>query len=71
MLNGWAEIGAFFESILLFVGNLLAGMVQLLEMMPKAITMLTTCIGSMPSVLVVFASGLVMVSVTYLIIGRM
>lgn len=70
MLEGWSQIASFFETILLMLGNILTGMVQLLQMLPSAVTMLLTSVGTMPSVLVAFASGLIMVSVIYLIVGR-
>lgn len=70
MLNGWSDIIAYLQSILQMIGNILAGMVQLLTMLPSAVSMLLTSIGTMPTVLVAFASGLIMVSVIYLIVGR-
>lgn len=70
MLNGWTDVIQYLQSILQMIGNILAGMVQLLTMLPSAVSMLLTSIGTMPSVLVAFASGLIMVSVIYLIVGR-
>ena len=70
MLKDLRNIVEFTQSILLMIGNILAGMVQLLTMLPSAISMVLESVTSMPTVLVAFASGLIMVSVIYLIVGR-
>lgn len=70
-------MGAFFETIVnfisalvSFVGNLLAGTVQMLLMIPQAVSFLTYSLGFMPSVIAVVVTALITVNVVYLIIGR-
>lgn len=67
----------FFEAILSaltgglsLVGNLIAGIGQLLWMIPVGLTTLLYSIETMPTVIVGFAAALIAISVTYLIIGR-
>lgn len=61
---------SFLEALISFVANLISGMNQMLIMIPSAINMLVQSIGYMPSILIAFATGLITISVTYLIIGR-
>lgn len=52
------------------IGNLIAGVGQLLWMIPVGLTTLMYSIQTMPSVIVGFAAALISISVAYLIIGR-
>lgn len=52
------------------LGNLLAGIGQLLWMIPVGLTTLLYSIETMPTVIVGFAAALISISVVYLIIGR-
>lgn len=52
------------------LGNLVAGIMQMLWMIPVGLTTLMYSIESLPTVLVGFAAALITISVTYLIIGR-
>lgn len=70
-------MGEWLLSIVKFIGSLLAllssfidGIFHLLQMLPSAMTMVSSSIASMPSVLVAFATAAISVSVVYLIVGR-
>lgn len=70
-------MGAFFETIVnfiqaifAFVTNLISGTVQMLLMIPQAVSFLTYSLGFMPSVIAVVVTALITVNVVYLIIGR-
>lgn len=70
-------MGAFFEvvinfiqSVFAFVYNIIHGTVQMLLMIPQAVTFLTYSLGYIPSVIAVVVTALITVNVVYLIIGR-
>lgn len=63
-------IGDFLYAIANLVLNFIGGIIQLLQILPSALTMVMNSVATMPSVLVSFAVGLISVSVVYLIIGR-
>lgn len=70
-------MGAFFETIVnfiqaifAFVTNIISGTVQMLLMIPQAVSFLTYSLGFMPSVIAVVVTALITVNVVYLIIGR-
>lgn len=52
------------------VGSFLAGLVQLVTIIPQALQMLTYSIASLPPVFTVYAIAFVSVSVVYLVINR-
>lgn len=60
----------FFTTVLSFLYNFVAGFVQLVAIIPSALSMLTYSFNQLPPVLVAFAVAFVSVSVVYLIIGR-
>lgn len=53
-----------------FLGNIIAGTLQMLANIPTALQMLVSTIGYMPTILVGFAMALVTINVVYLIVGR-
>lgn len=70
-------MGAFFETIInfiqaifAFVTNIISGTVQMLLMIPQAVSFLTYSLGYIPSVIAVVVTALITVNVVYLIIGR-
>lgn len=70
-------MGAFFETIVkfiqaifAFVTNIISGTVQMLLMIPQAVSFLSYSLGFMPSVIAVVVTALITVNVVYLIIGR-
>lgn len=64
------SIGDFILSVVQLLYNFVLGIFQLLSMLPGAMAMVTGSIASMPLVLIAFATGLISISVVYLIIGR-
>lgn len=70
-------MGAFFETVInfiqvifAFVTNIITGTVQMLFMIPQAVSFLTYSLGYIPSVIAVVVTALITVNVVYLIIGR-
>lgn len=53
-----------------FLESIVVGIIQLIVMLPNAISLLSYSITMIPPVLMVFATAFVSVSVVYLIIGR-
>lgn len=70
MINILQTIGNFLYAVANLVLNFIGGIIQLLQILPSALTMVMNSVATMPSVLVSFAVGLISVSVVYLIIGR-
>lgn len=70
MSSIFQTIGDFLYAVVNLLLNFIGGILQLLQMLPSALTMVMNSVASMPSVLVSFAVGLISVSVVYLIIGR-
>lgn len=70
MINILNQIVDFFYAIINLVINLVSGIVQMLSMIPSALTMLTNSVAFMPTILIAFAMGLITISVVYLIVGR-
>lgn len=65
-----SAIGEFLYAAVNMLLNFIGGVVQLLQILPSALSMVMNSVATMPSVLVSFAVGLISVSVVYLIIGR-
>lgn len=70
-------MAAFLESILnvltmliAVVVNFVKGVLQLISLIPSALSMLSYSLMALPPVLVVFATAFISVSVVYLVIGR-
>ena len=61
---------ATFQSILTLIGNFLSGITQLLTLIPAGLSVLIYSVSQMPVVLIGFATALITISVTYLIVGR-
>lgn len=70
MSSIFQAIGDFLYAVVNLLLNFVGGIIQLLQMLPSALTMVMNSVSTMPSVLVAFAVGLISVSVVYLIIGR-
>lgn len=64
------SILTFFEGIISLIANLLYGIQQLVVMIPQALAFIGSSLGSLPSVITVFAVAMITVSVVYLVIGR-
>lgn len=65
-----STIGDFLYAVVNLLLNFIGGIIQLLQILPSALSMVMNSVSTMPSVLVAFAVGLISVSVVYLIIGR-
>lgn len=70
-------MASFLESILSFLGmivtvsyNFVTGVVQIVKLIPVALSMLSYSVSALPPTLIVFATAFISVSVVYLVIGR-
>lgn len=70
IINGFNWFVDTFQSIWNFITSLFSGLVSMLQMIPQVVSMVTGTIGYLPSVLAVFATLTITVSVLYLILGR-
>lgn len=71
MMGGiFSAIGEFLYAVGNLILNFIGGIIQLLQILPSALSMVMNSVSTMPSVLISFAVGLISVSVVYLIIGR-
>ena len=61
---------ATFQAILNLIGNFLSGITQLLTLIPTGMSVLIYSVSQLPVVLIGFATALITISVTYLIVGR-
>lgn len=50
--------------------NFVTGVVQMIQLIPSALSMLSYSVLSLPPLLTVFATAFISVSVVYLVIGR-
>lgn len=70
-------MASFLESILSFLGmivtvsyNFVTGVVQIVKLIPVALSMLSYSVSALPPTIIVFATAFISVSVVYLVIGR-
>lgn len=70
MTNILSTIGDFIYAVVNLLINFVTGIIQLLTILPQAVTMLTSSVAFMPSIITAFAIALISVSVVYLVIGR-
>ena len=63
-------IGSFLSMVVGIVASFISGIYQLITTIPKALYFVTYGISMMPSVLVVFATAFITISVVYLVVGR-
>lgn len=69
-MNVLKSIGDFIYAVVNLLINLVSGIVQMLAMIPSALTMLTNSVAFMPTILVAFAMGLITISIVYLVVDR-
>lgn len=69
-MNVLKSIGDFIYAVVNLLINLISGIVQMLAMIPSALTMLTNSVAFMPTILVAFAMGLITISIVYLVVDR-
>lgn len=70
MANLLETIGNFIITLVQFIQNLINGILQMIAMIPTAISFLGQSFVFMPPVITAFAMALIAINVTYLIIGR-
>lgn len=64
------ELGSFFETLLDMVVNLIQQLLTFIMLIPVGVNMLVTSVRYLPSILIVFATLSITVSVIYLVLGR-
>ena len=64
------NIAQFFVTIINFLASVVLGILQMVRQLPSMLTFLGTAINGLPNVVSAFAFALIMISVTYLIVGR-
>lgn len=68
--NAIKAIGAFFKSIIDFVGFLIDSLIKFFQLIPKAISFLTDSLGFLPVSILALVSVIITVLVIKKIIGR-
>ena len=64
------ELGSFFQTLIDMVVNLIQQLITFVMLIPVGVNMLITSVGYLPSVLIVFATLSITISVIYLVLGR-
>lgn len=64
------ELGSFFQTLIDMVVNLIQQLLTFVMLIPVGVNMLITSVGYLPSILIVFATLSITVSVIYLVLGR-
>lgn len=64
------ELGQFFQTALDMAVNFIQQLLTFIKLIPVGVTMLFTSVGYLPSILIVFATLSITVSVIYLVLGR-
>lgn len=64
------ELGSFFSTLIDIIVNFINQLIAFIKLIPIGVGMLVTSIGYLPSILIVFATLSITISVIYLILGR-
>lgn len=64
------ELGSFFQTLIDMVVNLIQQLLTFIMLIPVGVNMLITSVGYLPSILIVFATLSITVSVIFLVLGR-
>lgn len=64
------ELGEFFRTALDMAVNFIQQLLTFIKLIPVGVNMLVTSVGYLPSILIVFATLSITVSVIYLVLGR-
>ena len=64
------ELVSFFQTLIDMVVNLIQQLLTFIMLIPVGVNMLITSVGYLPSILIVFATLSITVSVIYLVLGR-
>ena len=70
IINFLKELGQFFETALDMAVNFIQQTLIFIKLIPVGVNMLVTSVGYLPSILIVFATLSITVSVIYLVLGR-
>lgn len=70
IINFLKELGQFFETALDMAVNFVQQLLTFIKLIPVGVNMLVTSVGYLPSILIVFATLSITVSVIYLVLGR-
>lgn len=64
------ELGNFFQTLIDMVVNLIQQLITFVMLIPVGVNMLITSVGYLPSILIIFATLSITISVIYLVLGR-
>ena len=64
------ELGSFFQTLIGMVVNLIQQLITFVMLIPVGVNMLISSVGYLPSILIVFATLSITISVIYLVLGR-
>lgn len=64
------ELGDFFHTVIDIAVNFIHQFITFVRLIPYGVNMLITSVGYLPSILIVFATLSITVSVIYLVLGR-
>lgn len=64
------ELGSFFQTLIDMVVNLIQQLITFVMLIPVGVNMLITSVGYLPSILIVFSTLSITISVIYLVLGR-
>lgn len=64
------ELGSFFTTLIDIVVNFFHQLITFIKLIPIGVGMLVTSVGYLPSILIVFATLSITISVLYVILGR-
>lgn len=64
------ELGEFFQTLIDIVVNFIQQLITFVMLIPVGVNMLVTSVGYLPSILIVFATLSITISIIYLILGR-
>lgn len=66
----FGSIWDIIQSVLEFFKSLVSGLFTLLKLIPQLIATTTSAIGYLPSVIIVFATLTIAISVIFIVVGR-
>lgn len=70
MFEFFANVGNFFVSIWNFLTSLITGLVTFLGLLVQLPFLLTSAIGFLPAIMVVFATAIVTILIVKVVVGR-
>ena len=70
MFEFFENVGNFFVSIWNFLTSLITGLVTFLGLLVQLPSLLTSAIGFLPAIMVVFATAIVTILIVKVVVGR-